>query len=187
MDTRSKIKRVSRILRYLTLIYLCAGPISKAIFWITNGEPLHPFFKISIWPEALIAENCLRPIATLAPMTKILGFLVSLIPNIFSVLALYYLARLFKLFEGLEFFSQNSVSLLRKIGFALLGGQLIYPIYTALISLTVTISNPPGERMIATAFGTAELSWTALALVIILASWIMDEGRKLQEEQEATI
>lgn len=186
MNTSIKIKRVSRILRFLTILYLCFAPISTAIFWICNGEPIHPMLNINIWPEGLIADELLKPIAQLSLSTKILAFLVSLIPNVFSVLALYYLARLFHCFESLEFFSQNTVNALRKIGFSLLAGQLIYPFYTALLSLTLTISNPPGERLIASAFGTTEFNWTAMSIVIILASWIMDEGRKLQEEQAAT-
>ncbi len=187
MTSSLKIKRVSRILRYLTILYLCLGPILTAIFWICNGEPIHPLLHIRLWPEGLIADELLKPIPTLATSIRILAFLISLIPNVFSVLALYHLARLFHLFEEMEFFSQNSVGALRRIGCFLLAGQLTFPIYIALLSLTLTISNPPGHRMIATAFGAAEFSWTAVAIVIILASWIMDEGRKLQEEQAATI
>jgi hypothetical protein len=182
-----KIKRASRILRYLTIVYLCLIPALTAIFWICNGEPIHPALHIRLWPEGFLADNLVTPIPQLSAMTKILAFLVSLIPNIFTVLALYFLAKLFHLFEGMEFFSQNSVAALRRIGFSLLAGQLTFPLYTALLSLTLTISNPPGQRMIAASFGAAEFNWTALAIVIIVISWIMDEGRKLQEEQAATV
>ncbi len=187
MDTTIKIKRVSRILRYLTILYLCLGPICTAMFWINNGQPISSFFQIDIWPEGLIAEDILKPIVSLSPLNKMLAFLVTLIPNLFSVLALYFLARLFRRFEQMEFFSQSTVGNLRKIGFSLLAGQIAHPFYTALISLVLTVSNPPGQRLIAVAFGAKEFSWTALSLVIILASWIMDEGRKIQEEQAATI
>ena len=187
MTSNVKIKRVSRILRYLTIFYLCSLPISTAIFWICDGQPIHPMLSIRLWPEGFLADAPLTPIPMMAASTKITAFLVSLIPNIFSVLALYFLAKLFCLFEGMEFFSQQSVRALRRIGVSLLAGQLAFPIYTALLSLTLTISNPPGHRIIAVSFGAAEFNWTALSLVIILVSWIMDEGRKLQEEQAATV
>ncbi len=187
MTSNLKIKRVSRILRYLTIFYLCLVPILTAIFWICDGQTIHPLLNIHLWPEGFIADSLLTPIPMMATSTKIFAFLVSLIPNAFSVLALYFLAKLFRLFEEMEFFSQHSVGTLRRIGFSLLAGQLTFPIYTALLSLTLTLSNPPGQRVIAVSFGTAEFNWTALALVIILISWIMDEGRKLQEEQAATV
>lgn len=187
MNSNQKIKRASRILRYLTIFYLCLIPTLTAIFWICNGEPIHPALQIRLWPEGFLANAFLTPVSMLSTSTKILAFLVCLIPNVFTVLALYFLANLFRLFEGMEFFSQHSVGALRRIGFSLLAGQLTFPIYTALLSLTLTISNPPGQRVIAAHFGAAEFNWTALAIVIIVISWIMDEGRKLQEEQAATV
>lgn len=187
MTASNKIKRVSRILRYLTILYLCMGPICTAIYWISGGEYTYPLFNIRLWPDGMFPVEVVKSLSNLTISTKTLAFLVCLIPNVFSVLALYHLAKLFRLFEGLEFFSQSTVGALRKIGFYLLGGQLTFPLYTALLSLTLTISNPPGQRILAVGFGVVELSWTALAIVLILASWIMDEGRKLQEEQEATI
>lgn len=187
MSSSIKIKRVSRVLRYLTIVYLSLGPMSTAIYWISGGAINYPLLNIRLWPDGMFPSEVMKSLSDLAVSTKILAFLVCLIPNVFSVLGLFYLARLFRLFEGLEFFSQNTVGALRKIGLYLLAGQLTFPFYTALLSVTLTFSNPPGHRIISVGFGVVEISWTALAIVLILASWIMDEGRKLQEEQAATI
>ncbi len=185
-DSAKNIRLLSRILKCLFLSAAFALPIITAGAWISDGYSfLKPWVEWSIYPE--ISQATIKPLSEMAASTKLLGFLASLIPVAFQTVALALLAKLFGLYERLEFFSKESVTCIRKLGFCLLIGQLVYPFYLALLSLALTISNPPGQRMISAAFGTEQLNLVVIATIIILISWVMNEGRKLQEEQAATI
>lgn len=181
-----KIIRLSALLRYTALALLGIAPLFTAMFWISNGEQVFPWIKYTL-PEGITNQALFRPIAELSPFHKLFGFIVDLIPTCFFMAALGYLARLFRLFSQQEFFTASSVQCIRRVGIILLIGQLFHPFYIALLSLALTISNPPGSRLIAVEVGISELGMIAVAFGIILVSWIMDEGRKLQEEQENTI
>jgi len=183
----AKIKKLSKVLRFIAAIAMISTPVLVAMFWINQGQPFAPWLKIDLLPEGLAHQEYLRPIADLKPIFRLAGFLVSLIPAGITVMVCFYLSQLFAIFEKMEFFSEASVGSIRKIGWTLLIGQMIHPFYVALMTLVLSISNPAGERFIAVELGAAELKMIAIAAGIILISWIMDEGRKLQEENAATI
>ena len=60
-------------------------------------------------------------------------------------------------------------------------------LYTILLSVVITFNNSPGERMVVATFSYDDLAMLLMGGVVILISWIMDEGRKLEEEQAHTI
>lgn len=185
MNSAKKISRLSRILKWATLIVLCGMPIFNAGYWITSGYPfLEPWYQINIVPKFSLMPS----LADMSALNKFCGFLVTLIPTGVSMIALGFLAKLFRLYEQLEIFSRENVQCLRRLGFTLLIGQAVYSfVYFPLISLALTISNPPGQRHISITVGDQQLAMAAIGLAIILISWIMEEGRKLQEEQAATV
>ncbi|MBS3904511.1 MAG: DUF2975 domain-containing protein [Simkania sp.] len=181
-----KIRTLSRVLKLLFFITALALPVIVAGAWITNGYPfLKPLVYCSPFPE--ISGISIKPFTEIPAHTKLIGFLISLIPVAFQTTALLLLVRLFGLFERFEFFSQKSVICIQRLGWCLLIGQLVYPLYLGLLTLALTISNPPGERTISVAFGMEQLHLVIIATIIILVSWVMNEGRKLQDEQAATI
>ena len=188
-DSATKIRRLSKILKIIFAIAACGAPVLTAGIWVSDGFPfLKPWFDMTQYPEMLRSGPALiKPYAELTATTKLLGFLISLIPTTFFTFAFFLLHRLFGLFEKLNFFSQESVLCIRKIGFCLLIGQLVFPFYIGLLSLALSFGNTPGSRFISLGFGTEQMTLTIVALIIILVSWIMNEGRKLQEEHAATV
>ncbi len=181
-----KIETLSRILKVLFLGLACALPIVNAGGWITDGYMfLQPWIHWEVLPQ--LSEASIPAFGQLSVQAKLLGFLISLIPVGFKTAALLFLMKLFGLFEKREFFSKESVLYIRKLGFCLLFGQLVYPFYMGMMTLALTMNNPPGMRNITVGFEGEQASLTIVALIVILVSWIMNEGRKLQEESEATI
>ncbi|MCP4221111.1 MAG: DUF2975 domain-containing protein [bacterium] len=49
------------------------------------------------------------------------------------------------------------------------------------------MQNPPGQRILRIGFGSDDITKLVIGLLIILVSWIMNEGRELQEEQQYTV
>lgn len=46
---------------------------------------------------------------------------------------------------------------------------------------------PPGQRYFSLEFGSADLTALLIGGVLAVIAWVMEEGRKLQEEQDLTI
>ena len=179
----NKIKRVSCLFKWLFQIGLIALPICVVVAWVIAPEPLFMYngAGIDFIPRAY---PILHP---LSEMTKIFGCLISMIPNGIVMLVLYNLIRLFKLYEKGEIFSLSNVRLLRNIGYTVLIGQLLNPIYDALISLNLTWNNPHGQRFASVTFDGSNVGLIMTGVLVILISWIMIEACKLREEQQLTI
>lgn len=181
MTKEIKIVRLSRFLRYSIYFLLCGLPFLYAGYWITNGYPfIQAWFPFEMIPA--VKEWPVKPLHFLPSWVKLLGFLITMIPVCFSMLSLFFLTKIFQEYEKLRLFSQTTVQNIRKLGFTILWAQAIYPIYLAILSLALTISNTPGSRMISTGFGTKQLELLGVGAMIVLLSWIMDEGRELNEE-----
>lgn len=179
-----KIVHLSCLLKWSALVLCAALPLMEAGYWITNGYPfLAPFFQ---WNLPTFGE---KPIVwvQLNEAQKLLGFLATLIPLAFSMISLGYLAQLFSAFERLELFEKKNVQILKRAGWALVWGQILYPLHLACLSLALTYRNPVGERNLTIALGSHQFEILAIGLSILLASWVFEEAVKLQEEQKATV
>jgi hypothetical protein len=121
-------------------------------------------------------------------MEKLLGFFVSAILLGIALFILYFLIKLFRLYEKGEIFSFNNVRYIRNIGYVLLIGQLIAsPLNQFLMGLVLTWRNPHGHRFAAITLDQTNFGILLTALLVLLISWIMAEGYKLREEQQLTI
>jgi len=181
----NKIQRVSLFFRVLFQIGFIVIPVFTAVCWIYAPQPLHlAIFTIDTIPQGY-------PIlAPFTPTTRILGFLITLLPATVEMLVLYFLIKLFQLYERGEIFMLENVRYLRNIGYILLIGQLINPIYDGLITANITWRNhfiKKGTSIAAVTFDGTNISFILMALLVILISWIMAEGGKLREEQQLTI
>lgn len=185
----NKIQRVSLFFRIFFQIVFVALPLFEAIAWSLWPLPQHFFnmIQIDLFPQNIIPENV--PLPALTPFTKFFGFLAGMIPTGVELFVLYFLIKLFRLYEKGEIFSINNVNYIRKIGYTMLIGVLIHPLYDALISLTLTWNNPAGMKMrlISISFGSTDVLFILASLLVILISWIMAEGCKLREEQQLTV
>lgn len=181
----NRIMRLSKILQTCFWIWFALMPLIEVLYWSMDGlrflEPIYNFNPIPIANEAV------KPLAEMSFSTKMMGMAVSFIPVLIDMFAIYSLIRLFKLFSANEFFTSKTVFWIRRSSLFLLANQLIHPIYIAILSLVLTIQNPPGQRMISVGIGNEQFTLIIVALTILLVSWIMDEGRKINEDLQGTV
>ena len=181
----NRITRLSKILQTCFWIWFAMMPTICILYWYTNGlASLKPIYDFNLIP---ITSDAIKPIAEMNISTRIMGMFVSLLPVIIDMLAIYSVIRLFRHFAKNEYFTAGTVFWIQRAALFLLLNQLIYPVYTGLLSLVLTIQNPPGQRMISFALGDQQLTLTIVALTILLISWIMEEGRKINEDLEGTV
>jgi Protein of unknown function (DUF2975) len=182
----NKIQKVSLFFRIVFQMIFVALPILLIISWVyapNEVVSMLGFVKLNAIPTSY-AKAILH---TLTLQEKILGCLLSTIPMIIEMFVLYFLIKLFKLYEQGEIFSLQHVKLLRNIGYTLLITQIIEPFYQFFMGLVLTIHNPPHHRFAAVTLSHTNIGILLTALLVILISWIMAEAYKLREEQQLTI
>ncbi len=170
------IQQISRRFRQLFLIIAIALPLLTLFYWVLFNylpqglRPLQPYV-----------------IGALPWTTASLALLASLLPLSVVVFGLVTLVQLFRLYENAIYFSHETVTLFRRLGITLMLWVVASPLHSSLLSIAVTFNNPPGERMLVMTLDFGDLAMLLIGTIVILISWIMEEGRKLEEEQAYTV
>ncbi len=175
----NKIKYVSLFFRLLFQVIFVCLLLFQILGWI--------YAPMVSWFNVIPAVYQLNITDNLDLNTKIAGFVVTMVPTMVKLMVLYYLIKLFLLYEHCEFFSANNVYYIRNTGYALLLEQITKPIFDFILGFVLTSGNPPGFRYATIIITGTNLGLMLTALVIILISWIMIEGAKLHAEQQLTI
>lgn len=174
--TNPNIRRISGRFKRLFVGIAVVAPLLTLLYWtlfnyLPQGlRPLQPY-----------------QIAELSWHTAALAFLVSLLPLGVAMFGLLTLTRLFSLYEAAVYFSRETVRLFHQLGLTLILWVIATLLYTSLLSVVLTFNNPAGKRTLVATFEYGDLALLLMGGVVILVSWIMDEGRKLEEEQAHTI
>jgi Protein of unknown function (DUF2975) len=120
-------------------------------------------------------------------MVRFLACLVEMLPTAIVMLGFYYLIQLFKLYAQNTIFGLQNVILIKKIGLTFIGQMIVSIVTQPLLSIILTMDAAPGGHLVAIGFGSDELSHLVIGGIVVLISWIMEEGRKLEEEKSLTI
>ncbi len=182
----NKIKNVSLFFKVVFQIIFFLLPILFVMSWYYAPQELNLLIGI-IRINAIPISYQNDVLHELSQSERIFGGLVGVIPLIIQMLVLYFLIKLFKLYEKGEIFSLRHVKYIRNIGYTLFAGQLIEPFYQGIMGVILTLHNPPHHRFVTITLDQTNIGMLLTALLVILISWIMAEGYKLREEQQFTI
>jgi hypothetical protein len=84
------------------------------------------------------------------------------------------LNRLLRYFAGGSFFTATTITCIKWLGYLVIGDWVVVKFLQAFGSRALMI-------------GFDDFTKLAIGFLVILIAWIMDEGRKIQEEQELTV
>ena len=171
-----RIQRVSGRFRLFFVVLVFCIPLLDALYWLFFNSLSHALIEIPF----MVSQELSFP-------TRTLAFLVSLLPVGIVTFGVYTLARLFALYEKAVIFSAENVKHFRTLGYTLLLWVIARLIYLPLLSITLSFNNPPGQRIVAAGFELVDVTALITGAVVLLISWVMDEGRKLEDEQAYTI
>ena len=171
------LQTASRRFRILLWALIVFVPLLNLLYWASFNH----------LPDGLIADLPASPMQPLSVASLSLAFLVSLLPVGVALYGLMILESLFKLYEKGIVFSQQNVRFFRRLGYTLLAWVAANALFTPLISVVITFNNPPGSRELVAQFGVLDFSTLVIGAVVLLLSWVMNEGRKLEDEQAHTI
>ena len=180
----NRIRSISFVLRMIFTLAFIVLPVYTTLFWISTGHPFGPQYTLTVFPYS--GPNL--PLLDYLPIKlKVYGYFINLIPIVIDMAILFILIRLFRRFEKGSIFTISNVKRIRRIGWLMLIGEIIQPFYALLLSFTMTYANPPGFRFAYLGVNLQNVTLAVVAMLIILVSWIIQEGHKINEENSLTV
>lgn len=178
MPDTDRIQRASRRLRKVLLIIIFLIPVTNAMVWLFINE----------LPQ--MAQNRILPYFVSLPLpcgARWMGFAVTLLPTAISMFCTYFLMQLFGLYEQGHIFRAANVRCFKNLARVLLAWFFIGIVHHALLSIVLTLHHPPGQRIFSIELSSADLTTLLTGAILAVIAWVMEEGRKLQEDQDLTV
>jgi hypothetical protein len=174
----NRIKIVSRIARLLVIGFLLFTIWFLLRAWIFQGTPV--LFDKSNAASAKAAYQY--------PLFLCVGILSMITP---LILCVWYwkLAQLFHYYERGLIFTVKTIRCIKLLGLLCMINWML----VSTIHLLLQDQPSPNQPMYRMEFFSFDFGWgidfgpLLIGAIIVLVAWIMDEGRKIQEEQELTV
>ena len=180
MNNISKIKKVSKLFEILITGLIVVMPIYFSFYWL----------YIISFSQSFLLDNSI-PISIMdAPLSltlQIIGFVSSLLPLSALLYGLYNTKKIFSLYILGNIFSNEHVTLFKKIAKAFAFWVLFSVIHESVKSVVFSWNNAIGSRHVDITFGSFEIGIIAMSVLFLVISWIMDEGRTITEENKLTV
>jgi hypothetical protein len=147
-----------------------------AAFWVlvVDNEVLQRQLPVPLDPD-------------LPRLARLGGFAISMIPGAVLMYILAQLARLFRLYEQGLYFTRANVAVFQRLGWSILAWNGATFLQTSGLGIVLTLHRPTGQRLLVLSLKSEEVMVALVGLVVLTISWVMDEARKIEEEQALII
>ncbi len=163
------------------MIQFLNRPFSPAIpilYWLFYNH-LPPMIQDGVFEGAAPAF--------LAVNSRLIAFGGEIPAVLVMLFALNSLKSLFFLYEKGIYFEAGNVKQFKLLGKFALWAVLTDVVNETVLILAKTINNPPGEKILAISIGSDHVKLMVVACIIMLISMVMDEGRKIKDENQLTV
>lgn len=126
------------------------------------------------------------PVALDVP-TRLLAFAVSMIPMSVLLIMLHCAYRLFDDFRLGLVFTVDAVIGLRRIGSCILALAVLRPVTATLLSLILTWSNPPGQRILALSLGVDDYMAATLGGLVFAIGYVMADAARIADDNRQIV
>jgi len=109
---------------------------------------------------------------------------VMLIPVACSLAVLWQVWRLFGQYRLGQVFSAAALTHLRRFAWALVALAVVQPLARVLMSVAISLDNPPGHRHLVISFSSNDFALLLLALVFVAIARVMVEAAQAADEVE---
>lgn len=177
-DNLEHIRRLGRTLEMVCLMAAMAVVPLIACYWAAfNTLP-------DDWTQE-VARLAAEPV--LPVPVRVLCFIAALVPGVALTVTLLRLRTLFALYKEGRIFTLANVVCFRSLARALLVWAVACILYTPLHGLAVTAANPAGQHILNLGIDTSDLALFFVAAMAMVIARVMDEARRLDEEQALTV
>lgn len=177
IEGSERLKRNSRRLRRVFLALLVLTPFFTAFFWlgVADGD-----------------QYCLRHLPVvikgeLPTGTLFLGFLVFMVPAAFIMYALFVITRLFGLYEKGKVFGPENVACFRALGWTIIACDIADFLASVALGPILTYHLGDGYREMVIELDSNSFYTLLAGFSVLTIAWVMDEARKIKEEQELIV
>lgn len=177
-EDMSRIRHVSRIMMAVCTAVILFVPLALALVWI-NFESAAPNFEF-------LRRIPYQP-ANLTGLNLLAGFAVSLSLAGVLLFGVHRLRRLFALYSSGQVFTPENAACIRGFALSALAYAALTPVTEVLLSVILTVGNPPGQRALVISVSSTEFVLLFLGAVLLIVSWVMKESAKLAEEHAQII
>lgn len=119
--------------------------------------------------------------------SRLIGLAGDLPSLVVLILALNTLRRLFILYERGEFFKKENVARYRGLSRLAFWGILADIVHKSAVTLALTVNNPPGQRWLTVGFSGGHIKLMLIAIILMIIARVMNEGRKIYDENQLTV
>jgi hypothetical protein len=181
MKNIDRIKKTSRRFRILFIVIMVITPLIPVALIMMSNELPGPM-RTQLFKDSLVPIR-----ETLSFQTRLFASTASLLTSGIAMTGLFFIIRLFRLYETGKIFAKEHVTCFRRLGYILIIYMFAGIIRNSLVTIILTLANPPGQRIISLGFSSSDLTKLFIGLVLLLISRVMDIGREIQEEQQLTV
>jgi hypothetical protein len=178
MNGLDAIRRVSLRLRACCTLGLAVVPAGLCLFWAFTGRNAADFLGSHLPPDTP---------AVLTPAVRIMACAASMIPAAVVLYALAVLRRLMGLYAAGTIFAPENARAYRALGRAALLAVPARILCQTLMTLAMTLPNPPGQRILSIGLEGGDVALLFVGAVVLLVARIMEQGAALAEENALTI
>ncbi|WP_404406294.1 DUF2975 domain-containing protein [Pelagibacterium halotolerans] len=158
-------------LRLMALLTILALPVGMAYFWFAlDGAELKGILHMPATAD---------PVGT---FERGAGFALSMIPGGVLIFGLVRLRACLAAFLSGAIFSSTASAGLRDFAIGIGASALARPFVSALLSVVLSWSAPPGQRMIVFSISSDTILFVLFAGTIAAAAWVMQQAARIAEE-----
>ena len=168
------IQLLAKRCRFLMYFIAILAIFAVIFLWLSS-----PAFIHSTWLMIIGANNYG---ITVDGKIRVLGFMISLLPLSVLLYISTLLIQLFKNYEQTAFFTLGNAKLIRKLGFSLYLWAASNIIFKTLLSLVLTMNNPPHAKLLSINITGMDIQSIVIGSIVILLSWVMIEAQKIAED-----
>lgn len=174
-----KIQQWSRLIRIFFQLTIIAIPIVCLAQWVFSDT-------LAITTISSLRHNnpYLPPLPHVPYFIRFLCFVISMTSYAVVIFALYHLVKLFRLYERGKIFTKANIKEITICSHAIFLWLVVDIISSSLLVVVLTMHNPVGQRLLTIGISSKYLAPFVIAVVASLIAQIMDEARKLKDEND---
>lgn len=185
-----KISMVSNILVGIFTLYFFYLPITYIHSWFLVGYPINTPYSFNFGRPIVNQNTVIHQLPNFLSLKLPLIWKIAYTVETLIIFGLHMLIAafaiiLFRLYSKGIVFDSRCVRIIYKIGFVFFSIQLLH-IFSPVIN-TLILSSSVSFAFSALYFNSEELIAVIFALLMMIVSWIMNESKKMHEEQILTV
>jgi hypothetical protein len=177
MDESERLRKSSRRLRKVFVVLMVLAPILNVVFWVGIGmgnDVLGHTLPVQVDPDI--------PASSL-----VFACLIGMIPTSVFVYALYQLIKLFGYYSTGVIFSKANVLAIRNLGKSIIYWELANFLCSIALGIVLTLHRGTGNRLLVINLQNSDLYALVAGFSVLTIAWVMEEARKIKEEQELIV